>query len=65
MDDPTYTYFYENIETVSKEELLKALEAALRSADYWREACLLGFFNVQAHGQRCGAVNDFRPRKQE
>lgn len=40
MDDPIYTFFRENLATVSKEELLKALENALRSADYWREACL-------------------------
>ena len=41
--DPVYSYFSENVETVSKEELLKALENALRSADHWREACMLGF----------------------
>ena|GEM_PF-2219477 len=38
--DPVLNYFSENLATVSKDELLKALENALRSADYWREACL-------------------------
>jgi hypothetical protein len=47
MDDPTYRYFQQNIETVTKEELLKALEAALQSANYWREACPLGISAVQ------------------
>jgi hypothetical protein len=40
--DPVLTYFSENLATVSKEELLSALKNALRSADYWREACLGG-----------------------
>lgn len=38
--DPIYTYFFQNIDMVSKEELLEALENALRSAACWREACL-------------------------
>jgi len=45
--DPIYTYFRQNIETVSKEELLEALWSALESAHHWREACLLGFSAVQ------------------
>jgi len=40
--DPVYSYFSENLATVSKEELLIALENALRSANCWREACLGG-----------------------
>ena len=40
--DTVLTYFSENLATVSKEELLSALENALRSANCWREACLLG-----------------------
>ena len=39
---PFYSYFSENLATVSKEEILEALRNALRSADYWREACLGG-----------------------
>ena len=42
MEDPVLTYFSENLATVSKEELLQALQAALGSAKCWREACLLG-----------------------
>lgn len=42
MNDPVLTYFAENLSTVSKEELLQALENALGSASYWRDACLLG-----------------------
>ncbi len=38
--DPVFTFFSKNLATVSKEQLLEALENALRSADYWREACL-------------------------
>lgn len=38
--DPVYSYFRENLGKVTKEELLEALENALRSAEYWREACL-------------------------
>ncbi|MGO9482470.1 MAG: hypothetical protein ACLP05_11910 [Candidatus Kryptoniota bacterium] len=40
--DPVLNYFSENLAVISKEELLKALENALKSADYWREACLGG-----------------------
>ncbi len=40
--DPVLTYFSENLATVSKEELLKALKDALESANCWREACLGG-----------------------
>ena len=43
MDDPVFVYFSQNIEAVSKEELLEALRGALESSYYWREACLLGF----------------------
>jgi len=42
-DDLTYRYFCENIEAVSKMQLLEALQSALQSAHCWREACLLGF----------------------
>ena len=55
MDDPIYAYFSQNIETVSKEELLAALENALGSAHYWREACLLGFSAVQQTQTTFGA----------
>jgi len=48
MDDPVLTYFSENLATVSKDELLQALKNAVRSADYWREACL-GCFSPQSH----------------
>ncbi len=47
MMEPIYTYFSENLAAISKEELLRALESALKSADYWREACLLGLSTVQ------------------
>jgi hypothetical protein len=47
MDDTIYRYFSENIETVSKEQLLAALKNALESAQCWREACLLGLSAVQ------------------
>jgi hypothetical protein len=47
MNDPVYDYFSRNIETVSKEELLTALENALKCAEYWREACLLGLSAVR------------------
>jgi hypothetical protein len=50
MDDPIYAYFSQNIDAISKEELLQALRAALQSANYWRKACLLGLSNVQEHG---------------
>ncbi len=50
MDDPVYDYFSRNIKAVSKEELLTALENALKSAGYWREACLLGISAVQLKG---------------
>ncbi len=40
--DPIYTYFSQNIESISKEQLLEALGNALKSADFGREACLLG-----------------------
>ena len=40
--DPIFTFFSENIEIVTKKEILEALRNALRSADYWRAACLGG-----------------------
>lgn len=40
-------YYSDNIETVSKEELLEALRGALESSRCWREACLLGISDVQ------------------
>lgn len=42
MEDPVYTFFSENLATVTKEELLAALKNALESATYWRQACLGG-----------------------
>jgi hypothetical protein len=50
MDDPIYSYFHENLATVSKEELLQALRNALESANYWRDACLSGLSLVVAAG---------------
>ena len=47
MDDPIYTYFRENLEAVTKEELLEALRNALQSAECWRESCLLGSGSFQ------------------
>ncbi|MEN6437781.1 MAG: hypothetical protein ABFD97_04295 [Syntrophobacter sp.] len=41
-ENPIYRYFCENVETVSKKELLEALRSALESSHYWREAYLLG-----------------------
>jgi len=40
--DPIFTFFSENIEKITKEQLLEALRNALTSADYWRDACLGG-----------------------
>ena len=48
MGDTILTYFSENLSTVSKEELLQVLQGALQSANYWREACLLGCLSGQA-----------------
>jgi hypothetical protein len=48
MPDPVLTYFSENLAAISKEELLQALKNAVRSADYWREACL-GCFSPKSH----------------
>jgi len=39
--DPILSYFSENLAEVSKEQILEALENALKSAGFWREACLL------------------------
>lgn len=60
MDDPVLTYFAENLSTVSKEELLQALENALGSASYWRDACLLGCLSNQRRSDslRSGHVID-------
>ena len=51
--DPIFTFFSENLATVSKEELLVALKNALESADCWRQACLLGCPSLQtrSHGE--------------
>ena len=51
MNDPIYTYYRENIDAVSKEQLLEALKNALQSAECWRGACLNGL-SVQAHEHR-------------
>ncbi len=53
--DTVYQYFSQNIERVTKEEILKALENALIGANCWREACLLGLSNVQEQGLQGGA----------
>ena len=47
MEDPIFTYFSENLAAVSKEEILTALGNALKSANYWRDACLQGGLSVQ------------------
>ena len=39
--DFIYTYFRQNLDGISKEQLLEALKSALESAAYWREACML------------------------
>ena len=51
--DPIFTFFSENLATVSKQELLVALKNALESADCWRQACLLGSPSLQtrSHGE--------------
>jgi hypothetical protein len=49
MDDSVLVYFRQNIEVISKEEILLALENALRSADCWRDACLFGLYTSQEH----------------
>jgi len=51
MDDTVLTYFSENLATVSKDELLQALQNALGSAGYWRNACLLGCFSGQSRSE--------------
>ncbi|MGA3117219.1 MAG: hypothetical protein ABSF90_22600 [Syntrophobacteraceae bacterium] len=51
MMDPIFTFFSENIEIVTKEQLLEALKNALRSADCWRDACLLGYSSVQGRSE--------------
>jgi hypothetical protein len=51
MDNPIYSYFHENLATVSKEELLLALGNALESANCWRQACLLGYPSLQTRSQ--------------
>lgn len=56
MMDTVLAYFSENIDKISKEEILQALRNALLSAAYWREACLLGLSNIQEHGRKSGAV---------
>jgi hypothetical protein len=55
MDDPVYSYFHENLATVSKEKLLEALETALKSARCWRDACLLGFPSQTRSEREVGA----------
>jgi hypothetical protein len=58
MDDTVLTYFSENLATVSKEEILQALQNALESANCWRVACLLGAsqFKAEAKELRSGRV---------
>ena len=41
-------FFRDNLAEVSKEELLGALEDALQSANYWRDACLLGCLSIRS-----------------
>jgi oligoribonuclease NrnB/cAMP/cGMP phosphodiesterase (DHH superfamily) len=40
--DTVLAYFSENLDKISKKELLQALKDALESANCWREACLGG-----------------------
>lgn len=47
MDDPVYAFYSQNIETASKDQLLEALQSALQSAHFWREACLIGLTAFQ------------------
>jgi len=47
VDDTIYSYFHENLATVTKEELLIALKNALESATYWRDACLSWHPSIQ------------------
>jgi hypothetical protein len=56
MMDTVLAYFSENIDKISKEEILQALRNALLSAAYWREACLLGFLTVQDHGPKAALI---------
>jgi hypothetical protein len=51
MDDPIFTYFSENLATVTKAELLQALKNALESANHWRDACLLRSPSVQSQSE--------------
>jgi hypothetical protein len=44
--DPVLAYFSENLDSLTKEEILEALKNALGSAHCWREACLLGFVDA-------------------
>ena len=62
MDDPIYTFFSGNLAMVSKEEILKALENALRSADYWRQACLAGLSFTQTRSDG-GVRTELNPHK--
>jgi hypothetical protein len=45
--DHVYTYFSENLDSVTKEEILEALKNALGSAHCWREACLFGSLSIE------------------
>ena len=66
MDNPVLRYFAENLDKVSKEEILTALGDALLSANYWREACLLGLSNVQEQGAKgCAGVGLFAGNKEQ
>ena len=62
MDDPVLTYFSQNLATISKEELLQALKNALESANYWREASLLGSSLIQT---RNGGLLGIEPELQD
>jgi hypothetical protein len=61
-EDPICRYFCENIENVSKKEILEALRSALESSHFWREACLLGLPAVRLKG---GAGADCLSGKKE
>jgi len=56
MDNQILVYFRHNIQTVSKEEILKALENALKSAECWREAYLHGFVISQDYHRKAAMV---------
>ncbi len=66
MDDPIYSYFSENLVAISKGDLLQAQENALRSANYWRNVCLLRCFSTQTRsGGVLGTESNLHSEKYE